>query len=383
MSEQNSANRDALLVAILILITFQPYFTWFFPISLSGIATYVSAIFILKYRKKYIQPCSLILFLLYLFISIRGQFSFFGFIANFCVISIVLARKEFIVMVFEQFRKIYAVVTGLSLIVYILVLFAGVNLPYQELEPLNSDKIDVYYRTYPLLAMYYNYGIPLPRFCGIFDEPGVIGTISGVLLILSQFNLKDKYNIPILLSGVFSASLFFIVLCIFAILFLLKGKYKIIGITSVVILFYIAASNEITSQLITERLVIEDGHLAGDSRSSHLSETWYNNFIRSNNVYFGLGNNAHLIYNEGGCSYKDLIIDYGIVCFLLFCLCFLIPVMVNKRIHDVFLFALIFFSVIYQRPFITTLGYVFLLVAAMYPSEIESFEKSNFLMYKK
>ena len=379
MGSDKIFRRDAILVAVFVFITFQPYFTWYFPISLSGVATYISAIFFIKYKKPNNSPTVIILFLLYVYVSIRGGFSFLGALANLCLVPMIMTRENFLVQVFEKFRKLYSILIGISLLVFILVVFLQINLPYQILEPLNSSKEEAYYHAYPFLTVFYSYGIPLPRFCGLFDEPGVVGTISGALLVLTRFNLRDKYNILILLSGIFSASLFFIVLCLVYVLLFTKGRYKIYGAAIIAILLIIASNNEITQQLINERLVFEDGRLAGDSRSTHLSASWYTNFVHSPSFYFGLGNNAHLIHNEGGCSYKDLIIDYGIIFLVLYVLCFSIPAFLKNRIYDFFIFATTFSCIIYQRPFITTVGYVFLLVAAMYPAKTINNERSKLI----
>lgn len=372
MQVNKVVNRDGAILAILLLITFQPYFTWFFPISLTGLSTYISFFFFFKYKKKSIEISTVILFILYIFVSIRGGFSIFGTITNLCVATLLLTDNDFIIIVFDKFRKIFSVVIGISLLVFILVIFFKIALPYQILEPLNSNKNEVYYHAYPFLTMYYSYGIPLLRFCGLFDEPGVVGTISGALLVLSRFDLKDKYNIPILLSGLFSASLFFIAICFLYIIIVAKGKYKFMGVIFFLILLIIASKIELTQDLIVDRLVYEDGGFAGDSRSSHLSETWYNNFIHSSSIYFGLGNNAHMIHNEGGCSYKDLIIDYGIIFFVLYALCFAIPAFKKQNFRDFLVFAIVFWGIIYQRPFITTLGYLFLLVLSKIASDIKS-----------
>lgn len=47
---------------------------------------------------------------------------------------------------------------------------------------------------------------------GMYDEPGVVGTIAGAILMTRQFNFKKWINIPIFIAGILSFSLFFYVI---------------------------------------------------------------------------------------------------------------------------------------------------------------------------
>jgi predicted RNA-binding protein with RPS1 domain len=83
---------------------------------------------------------------------------------------------------------------------------------YSLIDPLNPLK-DFLYKQYPFLVMPNEViNVEFPRFYGVFDEPGVIGTFAGIMLFAERYNLKKISNIILFVSGVFSFSLFFILL---------------------------------------------------------------------------------------------------------------------------------------------------------------------------
>ena len=81
-----------------------------------------------------------------------------------------------------------------------LLLFFGIPVPGKIIAPLNAVKT-YNYIAYPFLVIpnYLGAGLDVYfqslRFCGPFDEPGVVGTIAGLMLYIDNFNLKDKRNI--------------------------------------------------------------------------------------------------------------------------------------------------------------------------------------------
>ena len=111
----------------------------------------------------------------------------------------------------------------------------------------------------------------LPRFSGMFLEPGHVGSTSCLLLYVNKFNFKNKSNYIYLLSIIFSLSLaayclFFIGLCLY---FYLKGKdlFKYLLILAVFagIFTYIGLNynrgNNVINEKILSRLIITDGEL--------------------------------------------------------------------------------------------------------------------------
>lgn len=97
-------------------------------------------------------------------------------------------------------------------------------MPYRVINALNTLK-SYDYMAYAFFVMPSKTFDILPRFFGMYDEPGVVGTIAGAILMTRQFNFKKWINIPIFIAGILSFSLFFYV--IFAIYVILFAKYDI------------------------------------------------------------------------------------------------------------------------------------------------------------
>lgn len=318
---------------------------------------------VLNSPKHYIFFFASILF--YLYISYMDGLNIFGFSAIMCICTLLITSPAFYKNVFNKYVLIFSITLIPSLISFLLVYLVGINLPHSFIEPLNPMK-SYDYISYPFLVTPNNIlDLIIPRFSGYYDEPGVIGTIAGVIMICNGFDLKKKINIPIFIAGLLSFSLAFYIISIVYGYFFLSSKYKVI-LTSVIIgSVILLSSNEIIDEYLFSRFKIEDGKLAGNSRTADESfESQYKEFSKSDDYYFGFGNNASKYYDPDGASYKNLIFDYGIVPFVYFVgILVLLAFFEFKFSKEFFLTLFIFFSVIYQRPFITTYFYMFLVFA--------------------
>ena len=109
---------------------------------------------------------------------------------------------------------------------------------------------------------------------------------------------------------------------------------------------------------------IVNGKFVGDDRIIwNFDESWYERFKHSSDFYWGLGREAKSIYNSGGSSYIDLLIMYGLIFTIFYSVAFIVDAF--KRIKpdykNLAVYLLIFTSVMYQRPYITNIGYVMML----------------------
>lgn len=372
-----------LLLSIFLLISFQPFYVW--HTKTVALVTVLMALLILfsgKMREKNAKNVFLIVVLIFLYsyVSIKGGYTIIGYLVNLCILSIVLIKREKAIDIYNVFYKIFSIIIFLSLITYCIVVILGVNLPSSSIPPLNEGKEEVaeYFR-YPFLVVYYSYGILLPRFCGLFDEPGVVGTIAAFILVLNKFNLKDYFNYPVLIAGILSFSLFFYITTFVYIFIFGSTRVKISMVVIFAALLVLFAHNEIVNDMLFKRIVFSDNTIITDNRKLGLSPTWYKTFKESSSYYWGLGNQAHLKYNSGGSSYVDLIIDYGIIFFFIFCSTFVVSALYRiKNKKNLITFFVLFAGIIYQRPFITMTGYFYLLYA---PIVILSFDTTS--IYKK
>ena len=104
--------------------------------------------------------------------------------------AVPFGSKRFMVNVFDRYKTLYSIIIGISILVWLL-LFFGIPVPGKIIAPLNAVKT-YNYIAYPFLVIpnYLGAGLDVYfqslRFCGPFDEPGVVGTIAGLMLYIDN-----------------------------------------------------------------------------------------------------------------------------------------------------------------------------------------------------
>lgn len=354
-------------LAIILYLAIPPSFLWHVSASFFIIFVYILLLASFVVLKQPINvkklQFAILLSLLYFYIAVKDGATLIGIAIKSLIPFILLYNGQSCKRVINNFIKIYSLCMIPSLLVYCLVVLCGVELPFSNVEALNSVKTYTY-RQYPFLVTTDNILSPgYYRFMSWFDEPGVVGTISGTLLIIKGGGLKSWDSWVLFLSGLLSFSLaFFIILCTNVLMFQSLREKMILGclIGLMVILFY---NNGIVNELLFQRLNVEDGTWSGDNRTTAQMESFMKTYIFSEKFLWGYGNfYAHNVVNYGGASYKDLLIDYGLFGFGLLC-CFTI-VHAYSRLglsKQFFLYVFIWIAIIYQRPFITSIFYFVLL----------------------
>lgn len=258
------------------------------------------------------------------------SFSFLSFLnlGSIIIISIfiILSSVDFKIKLLRGFDLFMKCICCISLVGWCFYLI-GIPLPHYYSETSDFYTHEVYY----LFIAGANNILEelLPRFCGMFLEPGHVGSTSCLLLFINKFNFKNKSNFIYLLSIIFSLSLaayclLFIGLCLH---FFLKGvhivKYILFmgafaGIFCVFGLTYNGGDN-ILNEKILSRLVVVDGELSGDNRTSMLFDAYYEDWLKHGDVINGYGKKA---YGEGseatnilhGCaSFKRFFFINGII----------------------------------------------------------------------
>ena len=311
--------------------------------------------------------------ILYLIFSIRLDSNILGFIKNVLIIPIFFVKEEFILKILKAFKNVLGIFLFLGFISYIIIKFTPINLPYAILEPLNPLK-DYNYLQYPFcvetnVLSDFNY-----RFCAQFDEPGVVGTLCGILLFADNFNLKKWTNIVFLISGIFTFSLFFYVLVLFYIIIHASLKYKILIVSLLSLICCLLYNDEIVYKLVFSRFEIEDGEWVGDNRAIYEFDKFYEKFRFSFDYFVGIDNPRILKLNEGGSTYKQIIVRHGFIFFSMYVMSFFI---VAKRCFKSHYFLYVQFGVIllgtlYQRPMIANYAYVFLFYSSIFQIAVNS-----------
>lgn len=345
------------LIAFLLYLTLYPYFVWNNSV-LSMMNYLLILILMLKLRKPQLLPV-----LVYGFICFWGGLcgggTVFG-IIMICTFALIFGIDDvFLIHVYKRYRVIYVVLIALSMVVFILVSM-GVTLPYRVSPPPPRNTIEVDYYIYPFFASpsiddwrYLGWN----RFNGLFDEPGVVGTISFLLLFAEKFNLKKIGNIILLISGLLSFSLFFyLAVSIYGIyFFLIKGNTRFVTkiIVGVILILGIVkfGGNEVFNGYISDRLEWNSnaGTITGNNRSGDDLKQYVEQ-IRWSSDYF-LGRPDMVNSFRASASIEKQIVSYGFITVFLFFLFFLFyshRYLGNTK--EWILFYLVFIVTIYNRP---------------------------------
>jgi len=364
-SKFNLKNLEAFIFAFCLFLLTPPFFVWhsISPLILVLICSLLS-INNFNHKERFTIEFFVAFLFIYLYAAFNNQQNILSIIAILVVVTLLITSSDFLKNVFTKYIYIFSITLIPSIIFFLAINFFRIDIPHSIITPLNTFKDYSYTQYYFLVQANDPLDISRHRFFGMYDEPGVIGTISAVILLSTGFNLKRKINIPIFIAGILSFSFaFYMITLVYGFIFL-RLKYKFIlaiMIIGVVILF---SENELLNKNIFSRFEYSNGKIAGDNRTSEKFEKFYEKYSSSSDFYFGLGANASLEKNEGGASYKDLIVNNGIIFFILFSgLCILRAFSQIQLKKEFFIYLLILFSILYQRPFITEYFYFFLILA--------------------
>lgn len=362
------------LVAFLLFALSNPYFFWGIPVNILACLALPPILFINKsHLLKSNTLGATILTICYALIFIRHLESFLGALFILMIPLFLLLNKELIIKSYTNFIKILSVVSSLSLITYLLVVFLHITIPYKEIQAINELK-EFTYLQYPFLIIEnIERGLNITRFYGVYDEPGVIGSLAAVILCKERFDFKNKKHlIPIFIAGILTFSLYFYIISLVFILFFSKTKWLIIFSFFICISTPLLYRSSDLRTLVFNRFIVEDGRWQGNSRYSSSFQQWYNEYRHTPNYLLGKGMGYNLIVNKGGASYRDIITNYGIILFSLYMIgwCSLSYYQTNKK--EWLLSCFLIFSFIYQRPFIFDLSiiYTFLFICFYHKEEI-------------
>lgn len=356
--------------AFCVFLLNQPYFVWEF--DKLQLVMFLPIVFVsFFYIKKTNNKDLFISFLFfYILMYMAGGRNVFGYINNLLFLIFLLISEKLMVQSFFWFKNIFVFFLILSLSVYFLVLFLAVPFSYNIIKPLNTIKLYDYVQ-YPFLVSqgilsFARFNI---RFDGVFDEPGVIGSIATILLFTDNYNLKSKQNIILFIAGLFSFSFYFIISSLFYFFVFRKTKIRILAIIIFGALYFSTINNNVISLFLWDRFSIEDNQLKGDNRSNINLDMEFDKFLKSDDILWGQGfystQKSELITAS---SYKSVIIGYGFIFFFILLLAFFLLAYFNiKDKKQLAIFMFMFLGMMYQRPgMIYFPGSFFLLIASIF-----------------
>lgn len=369
MTKTISKNKQPLIAAILILYLMRPYFTW------SGFLSTTYAIYFATVLLGFIFLSNIDIskgkLLIIAFLAITLGYAINNgynliFTATFIPIAFLpFAKLEFYKETYHQFLNVLAIVLGISFFMWVLVQF-GVLGPMGTIAPLNAAKQYNYY-VYPLLVASENNF----RFCGLFDEPGVVGTLMGIILCIQRFDVNDRKNLLFLACGVASLSMFFYGLVFIYFLYYYAFDKRQIKKLSLFLLISVAIFVAITRvpalyEILGSRFEwnADTNTFVGDNRYGTLMKDYFDSIIGSDVFWYGLDPSLHEDFAEefgGEASYMVTIIYNGVIFFGLYVAFFIFFGWKNRQnISSFLLFVLVFIATIYQRPFLYNCEFIFL-----------------------
>jgi hypothetical protein len=337
----------------LTCLILQSMFAWFFWGDYTALYIYIFTFFIsftyiysnyknfILTKKKAVSIFLIILIQLYVVRELHIP-SLILAAVRICILSIVLLlNDEYKIKLFTFFTKTLALLLVTSLFWWMLYII-GIALPHKIID--NSLGA---YNNYFLFLIFSDptlYSL-IPRFSSVFLEPGYLGIITTFLIIANRFDI-NKIEVKIffvaaVLSFSLAAYLVLIISLILYFVFISKKPilYLILFLLFFAVLYSLSlnlngAENAIYKYIFM-RLEYNDGQISGNNRFSPDLEFYFQNLMKSNYKYFGIGpmEYSKLTWDGGNAGYKVFIIQYGLFGTLLLIIFYLsIGSIHNKKI---------------------------------------------------
>jgi len=214
-------------IVLMAFVSLQPYFMWGQQKLYYAVATLIVAVssaacyrLLLANREPLFLSLAFSLFLLYLSVlpKVDGGYTRWFFLIPFTVALLQLGRDP-LKTVFAAFYWLFALslLPGMLLWTWVV---AGLPIDLQFMAPPGEivQRGITEYLEFPGAVFLLSNGIVLPhggvlfRLCGVYDEPGTVGTIAALCLAASGFRLRSIPGAIGLAAGVMSFSIAFAVL---------------------------------------------------------------------------------------------------------------------------------------------------------------------------
>lgn len=421
------------------LVSLNPYFIWSHQKLYYAIAT---LILLVSYagcfrslaltREHLFLSVAFSLFLLYISIlpKVHGGTTRWFFLIPFTVALLTVGHSER-QRALEMFYWIFALSLVPGIILWIC-LAAGIPLEFRYLIPpygpfADVTKTGIYYLELPGVLFLNTNMMMLPnggivfRLCGIYDEPGTVGTIAALCLAATRFRFRDFRDGILLIAGLMSFSIAFAVLtlvgCIAisfasrrpwlvipAVLSATVGAIPLSGlewksdqplVSNVTVLvpadkreIFLAGqlspdknseSSTVLGRLIVGKELRLRPSTAFDNRAMPEMHRLFTNYLHSSAKahLFGLGSDASIVYGGASSSWTSILTNYGIIGFTCLFLLFLTPLVYLWRAGQldtfVVIFCTLFLMSFYQRPVIWLPAQMLLFFSGLYYVESSHF----------
>nr|HAT8714110.1 hypothetical protein [Legionella jordanis] len=403
----NSTNFLIASLTLVALISIQPFFIWSHSklyYSASTLLLCLSYLFYFKNVKQFnwdnlvfILCC--LFFLIYITLLPKANHQhvrwifLMPFIVAYFSLPFTLQKKVC------EFFSLSFLLTLLPGILILLLMILAIPVPFTTMDsPVSSfSQSGVYYLCFPGAIFINTNSILLPnggilsRLCGIWGEPGTVGTVCALLLAAEGFQLKHFRSKLIWLAGFLAFSLaFFALFLIGACLFsLLERRFNLIAYVLLSILgvclslgtlspMYDGAKKDFIQRVdeekktkVTSKLLIDSSgrkislgtslrqNEIIDNRSSMQMNELFREYLFSDikTLLLGIASDASDVYGgDNKATWKIIFTNYGVIGFLLLMAIFLyyacLFVKSKNNVTYIALFFFLFFLSFYQRPII-------------------------------
>lgn len=261
--------------------------------------------------------------------------------------------KDTKISIFDKFYKVIQVCNAISVLVWIC---------YQLKIPIGIKTVPFYYggfasyKKWFLFALYHHnreVATLSDRLCGIFNEPGALGTICA-LLFIATFKYSRKWEKALLLiTGTLTYSAaFFILVFGYLIVYLSQKDIRYAALAIAIGIFFLQIpkidfGNDVLNTLAA-RLEITDSGFAGDNRLDDNYKESYEAMKQTSRIYFGYGKDFSFSGNSS--SYVKYIVQFGYIGFGLMALQWIIASLRRTKNREQLIYILFFMISLYQRP---------------------------------
>lgn len=353
--QKKIVNKLAVFLAVLFFIRIRPYYLWSIEDIMRPLcAIIITLIAIFNFSK---EKNNKLIFTLFIFAYVWASFfvdsSPLITVLNFAAFAFIpLIKKSLMLDTYIYFKKIFCIILILSIVNYVISLI-GININLGILQYNNGPEV-VSFIKQPFYIQYIEKRSALPRFNGIFDEPGVIGTICGLMLICEKMKFNNIYNRILLIGGILSLSFYFFIALFYG-MFLFSKLSKTQVKSIVVLSLFVLISYHIPQiyDTIWYRFEwdVDKGSFAGDNRQNQIFMNFWNSIKGTPFIITGVGTKIANEFIGSSASILVVIAKHGLL--------FVVPIiyaftiMVKREIKgkkNLILFILFLILTLYQRP---------------------------------
>ena len=264
-------------------------------------------------------------------------------------VMFMILRRDIQWKICESFVKVLAVFLTLAIAEFALYQVTGFGLVLGNVvRPENQGYESFVHLVFNMISEKYE----IVRFQSLANEPGLLGTLCGLLLYSTGDNKKLRYPFYVfIVSGILTYSLAFYVLAIIYFLSRIKGVRSLKVIIPIVIVGALAiyAVRENVTELIVER--IESGD--ADNRSSWTLDLYFAKAWANGELLTGVG--AHNFPDEiegSNAGAKVWIIQFGFIGFVIIFITYILTYLQRKKGKmkwEDYVFLIAFWASFYQR----------------------------------